>query len=74
MEAAPERGAIFPWRMTPTVDVQTTFRTTAGMIEHLEVHRAKGHDVPDWVFADIQADAAENDAAMAPALPREPQT
>lgn len=34
--------------------IEDTFRTNAGMIEHLELHRAAGHYVPDDVFGRLR--------------------
>jgi hypothetical protein len=45
--------------------VEQDFTTTAGMIAHLEAHRAAGHVVPDSCIAELLADAAENDAILA---------
>lgn len=39
--------------------------TTDEMLAHLQRHRAAGHDVPDYVFADLEADREENDAYLA---------
>lgn len=39
--------------------------TTAGMLAHLERHRARGDRVPDECLNELEADAEENDAWMA---------
>ena len=30
--------------------VETTFRSNAGMIAHLDLHREAGHDVPEYAY------------------------
>lgn len=37
------------------------FWTTADLIEHLHAHENAGHDVPDYAFTALAAQAAEND-------------
>ena len=49
--------------------VEQEFTTTAGMIAHLEVHRAVGHVVPQDCLDELLADAAENDAILASEAP-----
>ena len=41
-------------------DVETRFDTTQGMVDHLALHRAAGHDVPDGIEASLWADNARN--------------
>jgi hypothetical protein len=38
------------------------YETTAAMIEHLREHERAGHTVPAYVFEDLGAAAAANDA------------
>lgn len=40
--------------------IETRFYTTGGMIEHLAIHRAAGHDVPAGIEDALRADDAEN--------------
>ena len=42
--------------------VEDTFRSNAGMIAHLDLHRAAGHHVPDDVYVRLRdpEDEAEN--------------
>lgn len=40
--------------------IETMFYDTAGMVEHLALHRAAGHDVPDGIEAELWADDHEN--------------
>lgn len=40
--------------------IPTKFVTTQGMIEHLALHRAAGHDVPDGVEDELRADDDDN--------------
>jgi hypothetical protein len=44
--------------------VQTTFSTTQDMIEHLNLHREKGHYIPDFCIEGLLADQEENDILM----------
>ena len=45
------------------------FLTTDAMIAHLREHEAAGHDVPDHIYPDLEADREENDAWIAEAAP-----
>lgn len=38
------------------------YRTTDDMIAHLEVHRSRGHHVPEHVFDRLRDERDENDA------------
>lgn len=40
--------------------IETRFTTTQQMVDHLSLHRAAGHDVPDGIEADLWADDQEN--------------
>lgn len=40
--------------------VEHRFTTTQGMVDHLALHVAAGHDVPDYVIPALWADDAEN--------------
>lgn len=43
--------------------VQTRFDTAQGLVDHLALHIAAGHDVPDYVVPAILADGRENGGA-----------
>ena len=40
--------------------IETRFDTTQGMVDHLALHRAAGHDVPEHVEPALWADDADN--------------
>jgi hypothetical protein len=64
-EAVDAPGSILGWYLREAGEhIEQRFTTTAGMIAHLEAHRAAGHVVPDDCISDLLADAAENDAAL----------
>lgn len=44
--------------------IEQEFTTTAGMLAHLEAHRAAGHVVPADCISELLADAAANDAIL----------
>ena len=41
-------------------EIQTRFDSTQGMVDHLALHRAAGHHVPDYVEPALWGDDAEN--------------
>jgi hypothetical protein len=43
----------------------SAFDTTAEMLEHLEQHKAAGHQVPDYCISGLKEDAEENDKWLA---------
>lgn len=40
--------------------IKTKFYDTAGMVEHLALHRAAGHNVPEGIEEELWADDREN--------------
>ena len=44
--------------------VENRFDTTRGMVDHLALHRAAGHDVPDGIEDSLWRDDAENFAVQ----------
>lgn len=47
-----ERPEDFEWDWSP----RQHFKVADGALAHLDAHRAAGHKVPDYVFADIRDD------------------
>lgn len=45
--------------------IETDFYTTQGMVDHIAMHVAAGHDVPNFLVPDLWADDAENFGASA---------
>jgi len=45
-----------------TTVMTSTLTRPRAIIDHLREHQAAGHHIPDDAIADLQADAAENDA------------
>lgn len=44
--------------------IQNRFDTTQGMLDHLEIHKNKGHYVPDFCIEGLLRDKEENDKLM----------
>ena len=44
--------------------IQTDFSTTQGMLDHLELHKTKGHHIPKHCIDDLIYDQEENDKWM----------
>lgn len=45
--------------------IAACFDSTQGMVDHLTLHRAAGHDVPDHIEDALRADDAENFGGVA---------
>lgn len=61
-----EPSAILGGYLKPVGEIiETDFRTTAEMINHLDQHRAAGHCVPDSTYEDLIADTEENERYIA---------
>ena len=65
-EVVEDGDSFFGFYMRPIGEIiETRFETTADLLIHLDRHRAAGHVVEESTYAELRADADENDQWIA---------